>query len=277
MVTIAKDEVKWRLIVRRDRIKIGRYFFPKEKNISVVLKNIEAMFGLDALKIMDARIHNRGPDVVMKCNQNNCSGRMSRIKLLNEELASGAKVGFKCGSCGYTVLSNQDLSIWIDRGSKMTFKKAQEQGMLKPVPPLRENIKKFLKAEFGLEVIDKVYYKRLQVCGIGPLKNKCYNLKTNKGKVFCSACGCGFRQDAELYNKLKLAQVECPLTPPRFKSIDKKNRKLLKGMRWIKVIKRVYKSFINFFIDLRNGVYKKSVIDYTIKKLNYIIVKLRVI
>lgn len=267
------DEVNWRLIIRKDRIRIGRHLWPKEKNISVVLRNIEQAFGLENLKIMDARIHNRGPDAVLRCGKKGCDGTMIRIRLLPEELKSGAKVGFSCKKCGYTVLSNQTLSIWIDRGAKMTFQEAEKQGMIRPLPPLRKNIETFLKAEFGYEVIDKVYNERLIICGVGPLLKRCHNLKIQNAKAWCGACGCGFRKDAELYNKLKLAQVQCPLDPPRFFVITKKE--WLKKGRWWKVVKRVFKSFINFFVDLRNGIYKKVVINYIIKKLNYLIVKLR--
>ena len=272
-----QEEIIWRSIVKNDRIRIGRHIFKNEKNLSVILRNMEATFGLESLHVVNARIKNRGPDVVMKCPKKVCSGFLVRMALLKEEVADGAKIGFRCSKCGYEVLSNATLSVWIDRGSDTAFTKAREQGMLKSITPLRNNIKSFLKAEFGSEVIDKVYRARLLACGVGPVQKRCYNLKIAKRQAWCGACGCGFRKDAELYNKLKLAQVQCPLDPPRFLAINKRHKAFLKKGRWWRVFKRVYKSFINFFVDLKSGVYKKSVINYIIKKLNYIIVKLRAI
>lgn len=40
-------------------------------------------------------------------------------------------------------------------------------------------------------------------------------LRTKKGD-FCKACGCGFRPEAELHNKLKYKYLECPLKRPGF-------------------------------------------------------------
>jgi len=39
-------------------------------------------------------------------------------------------------------------------------------------------------------------------------------------KYFCSGCGCGQRDPAELHNKLRYARVSCPRTPPQFTSED---------------------------------------------------------
>lgn len=42
---------------------------------------------------------------------------------------------------------------------------------------------------------------------------------TTEAKYYCNACGCGARKAANLDEKLKMANVECPRTPPLFTQV----------------------------------------------------------
>ena len=85
-----------------------------------------------------------------------------------------------------------------------------------PVPPkkISEKMLTFLRAVTGPAASDETYQNRLATC------TGCEHLKTvvrgDEQRLFCGACGCGKWRLAELHTKLKFADLECPLDPPKW-------------------------------------------------------------
>lgn len=119
----------------------------------------------------------------------------------------------------------QDQAIH-EASIKQVTKKRVEKAKIKAEDPFWQKIQKFLAAKLGPKVIESVYQERLKACGYN-VDKKCEYLKIKNDKAWCAACGCGFRKDAELSVKLKMARVECPRIPPLFKLIDEKKDKHL--------------------------------------------------
>lgn len=115
-------------------------------------------------------------------------------------------------------LTKLDGKYWVQDKQKSTE--------LKPVSPFMQRVAQFLSAKLGPKVIDSVYEQRLKSCGYNELI-KCEYIKEKDGQFFCGACGCGFRKEAELSSKLRMARVECPKLEGGFKKINEVTEKHL--------------------------------------------------
>lgn len=75
---------------------------------------------------------------------------------------------------------------------------------------LLQRVGAFIAAVTGPKVDDAAFERRLAIC------KACPKLKTKGDKLFCGACGCAKWRLAELHTKLKFADLECPLDPPKW-------------------------------------------------------------
>ena len=75
---------------------------------------------------------------------------------------------------------------------------------------LMQKVKSLISAVTGPRATEETYQKRLAIC------EACPKLKRKNDKLFCGACGCGKWKLAELHTKLKFADLECPLDPPKW-------------------------------------------------------------
>jgi predicted RNA-binding Zn ribbon-like protein len=73
-----------------------------------------------------------------------------------------------------------------------------------------QKVKEFLKVSAGPKVKEEVFQFRLNVCKTVRDGSPCEYLKQKRERIWCGACGCGFREAAELNTKLQWARVECP-------------------------------------------------------------------
>lgn len=117
---------------------------------------------------------------------------------------------------------HQRMIIEMAGARKKTDKKNNE---VKEISPFMKRVGEFLSAKLGPKVIESVYQERLKECGYKVVK--CEHIKEKGDKAWCGACGCGYRKDAELSTKLKMARVECPKLEGGFKKIDEVNEKHL--------------------------------------------------
>ena len=63
--------------------------------------------------------------------------------------------------------------------------------------------------------------ERLKICGGCEFRLTTYKGATDPDNFgWCSKCGCGNNPRALLVTKAKLAQVSCPLTPPRWDKVE---------------------------------------------------------
>lgn len=211
-------------VILEDRIKIGRILYPDIKDLTKLVDMVSIKFQLENVSTRINRIINKGPSFKSPCTAMGCDGRMVPRALTEEEAKTGAKFKLVCETCKHEILSNQEQNIWIDKGAGITIKEAET--MTRPVPPFRKKVLEFLKVSTGYKVIEEIYQERLKMCGYKQ-SVKCEYLKENNGKIWCSSCGCGYREDAELTKKLRFAGVSCPKLKGGFPAISEKTHKHL--------------------------------------------------
>lgn len=227
-------------VIVEDRVKIGRVLYPDIKDLNQLVDLVSKHFQLENVSTRIKRIINKGPSFKSPCTAVGCEGHMVPRSLTEEEIKTGAKFKLVCEICKHEILSNADQKIWIDKGVDMTIKEAE--AMTRPVSPFRKKVLEFLKISTGYKVIESVYQERLKMCGYEQ-KVKCEYLRENKGKIWCSSCGCGYRDDAELTKKLRFAGVSCPKLKGGFKAIDEKTE------RHLLIIESLPKRLKNFVVS----------------------------
>ena len=68
---------------------------------------------------------------------------------------------------------------------------------------------------------DNVIAERLKICGGCEFRSTTYKGATDPDNFgWCTKCGCGNNPRALLVTKARLAQVSCPLTPPRWEKVE---------------------------------------------------------
>lgn len=101
------------------------------------------------------------------------------------------------------------INIKADRGlSHAELAKRSAPAQRSEVDPHRagwlSRVRSFLGAVTGPKAPESVSAERLEVC------RGCAYKRDDKGKEYCTACGCGKWPLAELSTKLTYANLECP-------------------------------------------------------------------
>lgn len=214
-------------IIWADRLKIGRKLFPQEKDLNKLLVKVEHEFHLEPLEIKKARIENKGPSFTAPCTIKGCNGRMWPFPPPLDEAKKGIMILFICKKCEHQLLSGVHPKIWMEKEKTLSPKEAEV--MTKPIPNFMKRTQTFLSAKFvGPRVTEDVFQLRMAGCGVNqPKAKQCPKVRLKGAQMWCGACGCGFRKDAELRTKLRMSRVECPLIPPMWKAIDEEKEKHL--------------------------------------------------
>lgn len=76
----------------------------------------------------------------------------------------------------------------------------------------------YVRAKLGPKASEALTAARLSQC----LSEECGHLvKKEDGKLFCGACGCGERDEAELHNKTTMYWAKCPVVPSYWEDAEK--------------------------------------------------------